>query len=93
MQNDYNIEGVNAKSDALYKVVKALKKKNLIDGVGFQSHFIVGTVPTTLQANLQRFADLGIEVALTEVDIRVRPLLYLSRVFSPDLNAHRRTRP
>jgi endo-1,4-beta-xylanase len=72
--NDYNTEGINAKSDALYAIAKKLKKKKLIDGIGFQSHFIVGEVPTTLQANLQRFADLGLEVALTEIDIRVRSL-------------------
>jgi endo-1,4-beta-xylanase len=72
VQNDYNTEGINAKSDALYKIAKALKKKKLIDGIGFQSHFIIGEVPTTLQANLQRFADLGLEVAITELDIRVR---------------------
>lgn len=30
----------------------------------------MGTVPTDLQANLQRFADLGLDVALTEIDIR-----------------------
>jgi endo-1,4-beta-xylanase len=71
VQNDYNTEGINAKSDALYKIAKTLKKKKLIDGIGFQSHFIIGEVPTTLQANLQRFADLGLEVALTELDIRV----------------------
>lgn len=35
-QNDYNVEGINAKSDALYAVVKDLKKKGLIDGVGLQ---------------------------------------------------------
>jgi endo-1,4-beta-xylanase len=75
VQNDYNTEGINAKSDALYKIAKALKKKKLIDGIGFQSHFIIGEVPTTLQANLQRFADLGLEVALTELDIRVRDLV------------------
>jgi endo-1,4-beta-xylanase len=51
-------------------LVKTLRKKKLIDGVGFQSHFVVGTVPTDLQANLQRFADLGLDVALTELDIR-----------------------
>ena len=55
-------------------LVQSLKAQNLIDGVGFQSHFIVGEVPTDLQANLQRFADAGVDVAITELDVRVRLL-------------------
>lgn len=68
--NDYNIEGVNAKSDALYAIAKDLRKKGLLDGVGFQSHFVVGGVPSTIKQNFQRFADLGLDVAVTELDIR-----------------------
>lgn len=70
-QNDFNTEGENAKSNALLSLVKTLKAQNLIDGVGFQSHFIVGEVPTDLQANLQRFADVGVDIAITELDVRV----------------------
>jgi endo-1,4-beta-xylanase len=29
-------------------------------------------VPSTLQRNIQRFADLGVDVAITELDIRMR---------------------
>lgn len=42
-----------------------------IDGVGLQSHFIVGEVPTTLQQNMEEFAALGVEVAITELDVRM----------------------
>ncbi|OCB87605.1 hypothetical protein A7U60_g5310 [Sanghuangporus baumii] len=69
--NDFNTEGINAKSDALLETVQSLKASNLIDGVGFQSHFIVGEVPQDLQQNLQRFADAGVDVAITELDIRM----------------------
>ncbi|KAH9820793.1 family 10 glycoside hydrolase [Melampsora americana] len=69
--NDYNTEGVNAKSDALYKLAKKMKAKNLLDGVGFQSHFTVGKLPKSLKQNLQRFSDLGLDVPITELDIRV----------------------
>ena len=41
-----------------------------IDGVGIQSHLIVGQVPATLQQNMEEFTALGIEVAITELDIR-----------------------
>ncbi|MFE6337433.1 endo-1,4-beta-xylanase [Streptomyces sp. NPDC057798] len=70
--NDYNVEGVNAKSTALYNLVKSLKERGVpIDGVGLQAHLILGQVPSTLQQNIQRFADLGVDVAITELDIRI----------------------
>ena len=70
--NDYNVEGLGAKSDALYNLVSSLKAQGVpIDGVGLQAHLIAGQVPTTIQQNIQRFADLGVEVAITELDIRM----------------------
>ncbi|QFQ99843.1 endo-1,4-beta-xylanase [Streptomyces phaeolivaceus] len=71
--NDYNVEGVNAKSTALYNLVRDLKARGVpIDGVGLQAHLILGQVPSTLQQNIQRFADLGVDVAITELDIRMQ---------------------
>ncbi|WP_282700762.1 endo-1,4-beta-xylanase [Streptomyces sp. CC219B] len=71
--NDYNVEGINAKSTALYNLVRSLKERGVpIDGVGLQAHLILGQVPSTLQQNIQRFADLGLDVAITELDIRMR---------------------
>jgi len=68
--NDYGIEGLGPKSDALFSIVQGMiKDKVPIDGVGFQCHFGLGQVPPTLQQNLQRFVDLGLEVAITELDI------------------------
>ncbi|MFE0672781.1 endo-1,4-beta-xylanase [Streptomyces sp. NPDC058867] len=70
--NDYNVEGVNAKSTAMYNLVRSLKERGVpIDGVGLQAHLILGQVPATLQQNIQRFADLGVDVAITELDIRM----------------------
>ena len=69
--NDYNTDAINAKSTALYNLVKKLVAQGVpIDGVGFQSHIIVGQVPTDYQANFERFAVLGVDVAITELDIR-----------------------
>ncbi|MDW4904900.1 endo-1,4-beta-xylanase [Streptomyces sp. ADMS] len=71
--NDYNVEGVNAKSTALYNLVRSLKERGIpIDGVGLQAHLILGQYPSTLQQNIQRFADLGVDVAITELDIRMQ---------------------
>ncbi|MET9446304.1 endo-1,4-beta-xylanase [Streptomyces cinerochromogenes] len=71
--NDYNVEGVNAKSTALYDLVRSLKQQGVpIDGVGLQAHLILGQVPSTLQQNIERFADLGVDVAITELDVRMQ---------------------
>ena len=71
--NDYNIEATGAKSNAMYTLVKSLKAQGVpIDGVGFQAHFILGQVPSDFKANLQRFADLGVDVAVTELDVRMQ---------------------
>ncbi|WP_327365540.1 endo-1,4-beta-xylanase [Streptomyces sp. NBC_01217] len=69
--NDYNTDGQNAKSNAVYNMVKDFKQRGVpIDCVGFQSHFNSNSpVPGDYQANLQRFADLGVYVQITELDI------------------------
>jgi endo-1,4-beta-xylanase len=70
--NDYNIEGLGAKSDAVYALVQQFKAQGVpIDGVGMQAHLILGQVPSSIQQNIQRFADLGVDVAITELDIRM----------------------
>ena len=71
--NDYNIEDMNsAKSQAVYAMVSDFKNRGVpIDCVGFQSHFIVGQVPADFQATLQKFANLGIDVQITELDDRM----------------------
>ncbi|MEU8659425.1 non-reducing end alpha-L-arabinofuranosidase family hydrolase [Actinoplanes philippinensis] len=67
--NDYNTDGVNAKSTAVYSMVKDFKARGVpIDCVGFQSH-LTNNAPGDYQANLQRFADLGVDVQITELDI------------------------
>ncbi len=69
--NDYNTDGVNAKSNAVYAMVKDFRARGVpIDCVGFQSHFnSASPVPSDYRANLQRFADLGVDVQITELDI------------------------
>ncbi|GAB3816951.1 hypothetical protein GCM10027605_66850 [Micromonospora zhanjiangensis] len=67
--NDYNTDGINAKSTGIYNMVRDFRSRGVpIDCVGFQSH-LGGMPPGDYQANLQRFADLGVEVQITELDI------------------------
>lgn len=71
--NDYNIESPNNKSIAAQALVKRLKSAGIqIDGVGLQSHFIVGSTPSLSSqvSNMEAFVALGVDVAITELDIR-----------------------
>jgi len=69
--NDFNTEGVNAKSNAMLNLTSGLKAQGLLDGVGFESHFILNEIPSDLQTNMERFTAVGLEVAITELDIRI----------------------
>jgi endo-1,4-beta-xylanase len=70
--NDYNIEGAGAKSDAMYNLAQQLLAQGVpLSGIGFESHFIVGQVPSSLASNMQRFTALGLDVAITELDDRM----------------------
>jgi endo-1,4-beta-xylanase len=67
--NDFGVEGLNRKSDRLYRLVRDLRARGVpVDGVGFQTHVFDGDLPASFEANLRRFAALGVEIALTEVD-------------------------
>ncbi|MFF0790296.1 endo-1,4-beta-xylanase [Streptomyces spiralis] len=72
--NDYNIEAVGPKSDAYYNLVKQLKAEHVpLDGVGFQTHLALQYgYPATIEDNLRRFSRLGLDTALTEVDVRMQ---------------------
>jgi endo-1,4-beta-xylanase len=69
--NDYNTDGINAKSNAVLSMVQDFKSRGVpIDCVGFQSHFNAQSpVPGNYQQNLQRFVDAGVDVQITELDI------------------------
>ncbi|KAG6850380.1 hypothetical protein H0H93_013935 [Arthromyces matolae] len=70
--NDYNIEGQGAKSTAMINLIKDLKARKVpIDGVGIQGHLIVGELPSTIEQNLRDITATGVEVAITELDIRM----------------------
>jgi endo-1,4-beta-xylanase len=71
--NDYNIEGVNPKSDAVYALVRQLRAQGVpVHGVGVQGHFGVQYgLPGDVPENLARFAALHLDVAVTEADVRM----------------------
>jgi endo-1,4-beta-xylanase len=71
--NDYNIEWIGPKSDRYYELAKELLAAGVpLDGIGIQGHLdIQYGFPDTLAANIKRFTDLGLEVSITELDVRI----------------------
>jgi endo-1,4-beta-xylanase len=68
--NDYNTDGINAKSTGIYNMVRDFKARGVpIDCVGLQSH-LGTTLDSTYQQNIQRFAALGVDVQITELDVQ-----------------------
>jgi endo-1,4-beta-xylanase len=70
--NDYDAEGVNSKSDAIYAMVKDFKSRGVpIDGVGIQAHvFNLNILAiSSLGANIARLTALGVQVHITEMDV------------------------
>ncbi|GAA2326866.1 endo-1,4-beta-xylanase [Streptomyces cuspidosporus] len=71
--NDYNIENWTwAKTQGVYAMVRDFKQRGVpIDCVGFQSHFNSGSpYNSNFRTTLQSFAALGVDVAITELDIQ-----------------------
>jgi endo-1,4-beta-xylanase len=80
--NDYNLEYGDAKAKGAVKIVKLVQSYGVkIDGVGLQGHMVsepTGTQSTpcpsreVLGKALKMFTDLGVDVAYTEVDVRMK---------------------
>lgn len=74
--NDYATSTINAKSTAVYNMIKALQTNSVpIHGIGFQSHQQISDSSSSflpsLKANFDRFATLGLKISITELDARM----------------------
>jgi len=75
--NDYGAEGLNAKSDRVYELVRGLVEAGApVDGVGLQMHVSAAGYPpaSDIAANMRRLAELGLLVQITEMDVRIAQL-------------------
>jgi endo-1,4-beta-xylanase len=72
--NDYGGEGLSAKSNRIYDLVRDLIANGVpIDGVGLQMHISASSRPpnASIASNIRRLADLGLTVHISEMDVRV----------------------
>ncbi len=73
--NEVGAETNRERADALVELVTRLRARGVpVHGVGLQGHFVNGEVPAVgqLRALVERLRGLGVEVALTELDVAVR---------------------
>jgi len=73
--NDYGGEGQGRKSDAIYALVQSLLQRGVpIHGVGLQMHVSLDDFPTPqdVATNMDRLSALGLEVHITEMDVRIK---------------------
>lgn len=72
--NDYGGEALGKKSDAIYALVKDLLQRDVpIHGVGLQMHISINNPPNPedVAANIKRLGELGLEVEITEMDVKI----------------------
>ena len=72
--NDYGGEGLGPKSDKIYSFLSGLLEKGVpVHGVGLQMHVDLGAANWVedLGTNIRRLAGLGLEVHVTELDVRL----------------------
>ena len=72
--NDYGAEVQNLKSDAIYAMAQDFTSRGVpLDGIGFQFHidlsFDTQANLASVTSNFQRFAALGLDIHITELDI------------------------
>lgn len=72
--NDYNLAYGGSKAQGAVRIVNLIKNRGIrIDGVGLQGHMIITSTPSrsALANTLRMFTNLGVDVAYTEIDIRM----------------------
>lgn len=70
--NEYGVEGPGPKLDGLVRLVRGLQARDVpLDGIGLQTHsHILGFHDqATLERTMRRFAAMGLEVQVTEMDV------------------------
>lgn len=77
--NDYNLN-LSEKADAVCAMVQDINDRYrketggprlLIEGVGMQGHYTIGTDPKSVEKSIQKFLRLGVRISISELDVGV----------------------
>jgi endo-1,4-beta-xylanase len=91
--NEYGSDWVPGKHAALLELVRSMVDDGVpIHGIGLQTHRLSpdGPDPATFERQLGQFAELGLAVAITEVDVATDPGLPTEVTFAAQAEAYRR---
>ncbi len=75
VMNDFELETNSAGLNEMLAVIKVLRDRGLIDGIGTQAHYfnLDGTQATTVQNALNSMAKSGLPIYVTELDMKGNP--------------------
>jgi len=75
VMNDFELETNSAGLNEMLAVIKVLRDRGLIDGIGTQAHYfnLDGTQATTVQNALNSMAKSGLPIYVTELDMKGSP--------------------
>jgi endo-1,4-beta-xylanase len=96
--NDYSLNSFqgNNKQRAVYNMVRDINNRYpnvggrpLIDGIGMQSHHHLNTTPESVEASIELFSSLNVDITISEMDIQAAKASYNNLTNSWDDNAAR----
>jgi GH35 family endo-1,4-beta-xylanase len=69
--NEYNVMVDEGLTTNYLSIIELLQERELIDGIGEQAHFYERTPPAMIAANLDRLAETGLPIYISEFDLNL----------------------
>lgn len=90
--NEFNLETSRAKLDSLIAFVKEMRDRGAkIDGIGTQMHISWNTTRAGIDEAFRKLAETGLQVRISELDVRVNPGAKPDFVLTPQFEAYQAT--
>jgi endo-1,4-beta-xylanase len=67
--NDFDILKSHRNTEQYLEIIEVLKKRDLIDGISVQAHFLERTDGSTIKTNLDKLAEAGLPIHISEYDV------------------------
>jgi endo-1,4-beta-xylanase len=69
--NEYNVLSNATDLERFIAIIKILKQRNLIDGIGVQGHGLESVSDTTIRSSLNRLGSLKLPIYVSELDLNI----------------------